>query len=150
MIQEPKPLPPDYRARVQLRDKRGHMGRELDVTGVYGTRFRLILRQCHFNHMDFSVILAVNPFETNQLFRLRRYNGKSHEHRNPIEEDVFYGFHIHQATERYQEMGAREDTFAEATDRYVDLHTALRCMLDDCAFEYPQGDQLGLFGERDL
>ncbi len=122
----------------------------MDVTGANGTRFRLILRQCEFNHMDFSIILAVNPSETNQLFRLRRYNGKSHEHSNPIEGDAFYDFHIDQATERYQESGAREDTFAEVTDRYADFHTALRCMLDDCAFECPQGEQLGLFGECDV
>lgn len=147
MIQAPKQLPNNYRARVQLRDKRGHKERELDVTGEGGTRYRLILRQSKFNTMDFSIILAVNPDDSNQLFRLRRYNGKSHEHTNQIEGDTFYDFHIHHATERYQESGAREDAFAEATDRYADFRAALRCMLEDCGFETPQDVQPSLFGK---
>lgn len=119
----------------------------MDLTGDSGTAFRLILRQSDFSAMDFSVILAVNPSDTNQLFRLRRYNGKSHEHTNPIERDTFYDFHIHYATERYQDSGLREDVFAEPTDRYSDFHSALECMIADCGFELPQSDQLPLFGE---
>jgi len=55
--------------------------------------------------LDFSIILAYCPEASNQLFRLRRYNGKSHEHTNTIEADKFYNYHIHTATERYQELG---------------------------------------------
>jgi hypothetical protein len=150
MIQERKPLPKNYRARVQLRDKRGHKERELDIDGAGGTHYRLILRQSDFNTLDFSIILAVNPVDSNQLFRLRRYNGKSHEHTNQIEGNSFYDFHIHHATERYQESGAREDAFAEVTDRYADFHTALLCMLEDCCFETPQDAQLSLFGDVDV
>jgi hypothetical protein len=147
MIQERKPLPDNFRARVQLRNKRGHKERELDVTGEGGTQYRLILRQSDFNTLDFSIILAVNPADSNQLFRLRRYNGKSHEHTNQIEGDTFYDFHIHHATERYQESGAREDAFAEVTDRFADFHAALRCIIEDCGFETPQDAQPSLFGE---
>lgn len=150
MIRERKPLPRNYRSCVQLRDKRGHKERELGVTGENGTQYRVILRQSDFDTLDFSVILAVSPADSNQLFRLRRYNGKSHEHTNPIEDETFYNFHIHQATERYQESGAREDAFAESTDRYADLHSALRCMLEDCGFEAPQDEQTSLFGEFGL
>lgn len=150
MIRERKQLPENYHARVQLRDKRGHKERELDLTGVNGTQYRLILRQSDFNALDFSVILGVIPADSNQLFRLRRYNGKHGEHTNLIEGDCFYDFHIHQATERYQESGPREDAFAEATDRYADFYTALRCMLEDCGFETPQNDQSSLFGEFDV
>ncbi len=150
MIQERKTLPGNWRSRVQLRGKRGHKERELGVTGEAGTQYRVILRQSDFNTLDFSIILAVNPSESNLLFRLRRYNGKSHEHTNHIEADTFYGFHIHYATERYQESGAREDAFAEVTDRYADYHTALRCMLGDCGFEVPLDSQPGLFGEFDI
>ena len=107
MILERKPLPQNYRSCVQLRDKRGHKERELDVTGEDGTQYRLILRQSHFNMHDLSIILAVSPADSNQLFRLRRYNGKSHEHTNKIEDYTFYDFHIHKATERYQDSGAR-------------------------------------------
>jgi hypothetical protein len=150
MITERKPLPEDYRSRAQLHEKRGHKERELDIVGERGTQFRLILRQSNFNTLDFSIILAVSPVDSSLLFRLRRYNGKSHEHTNPLEGDTFYDFHVRQATERYQESGAREDTFAEVTGRYADFHSALRCMLKDCGFEVPQGSQALLFGEFDL
>jgi hypothetical protein len=101
MIREPKTLPKNYLSRIQLREKRGHKERELDVTGDNGRQYRLILRQSNVNPLDFSVILAVIPPDSNQLFRLRRFNGKSHEHTNPIEGETFYDFHVHSATERY-------------------------------------------------
>ena len=150
MIQERKPLPDNYRQRVRLRDKRGHKERELDVTGENAIQYRLILRQSDFNTLDFSIILAVSPENTNQLFRLRRYNGRSHEHTNQIEGGTFYDSHIHHATERYQESGSREDAFAEVTARYADFHTALRCMLEDCGFDAPQNAQRRLFGGFDV
>ena len=68
-----------------------------------------MLRQNKINRLDFSVILAVRVPQSNLLFRLRRYNGKSHEHTNHIEGDTFYDYHIHMATERYQEIGTRKD-----------------------------------------
>ena len=149
MIQERKPLPENYRSKIQLREKRGHKERELDLTGASGTPFRVIMRQSNFSALDFSIILAVCPPDTNQLFRLRRYNGKSHEHSNSIENRTFYDFHIHQATERYQELGSREDTFAEPTSRYSDFHSALRCLLRDCHFDVPQDPQPSLFEESE-
>jgi hypothetical protein len=79
---------------------------------------------------------------------LRRYNGKSHEHTNPIEEDTFYDFHIHKATERYQMIGAREDTFAEPTEKFSDFHEAISCMIKDCNFEVPVDPQRKLFEEK--
>jgi hypothetical protein len=147
MIEERKTLPDNYRSRIQLRNKRGHKEGDLDVKSENGTHYRIILNQSDFNTMKFSVILAVHPENSSQMFRLRRYNGKHGEHTNPIEGNKFYDFHIHQATERYQKSGGREDTYAEPTDRYVDLHTALHCMLEDCGFEAPQDAQLRLFGE---
>ncbi len=146
MIEERKALPEKYRSLVQLRDKRGHRERELDITGAEGTRYRLFLRQSLFNSLDFSIILAVIPENSSQLFRLRRYNGKHGEHTNQIEGNTFYDFHIHEATERYQESGFREDAFAEVTDRYGDFHEALGCMFEDCGFEFPQQAQRELFG----
>jgi hypothetical protein len=71
----------------------------LDIKGADGGDYRLVLRQSILNPLDFSIILAYRPPKSNQLFRLQRYNGKSHEHTNPIEEETFYNFHIHQATE---------------------------------------------------
>ena len=121
LLKETKPLEKDYRARIQIRPKTGHKERELDVKGVNGSDFRLILRQSAYNPLDFSVILAYRPPNSNQLFRLWRCNGKSHEHTNTIEQKKFYDFHIHKATERYQQIGAREDAYAEPTDKYSDI-----------------------------
>jgi hypothetical protein len=45
LVQERKPLPEDYRAKMQMRAKTGHKERELDFKGEGGNEFRLILRQ---------------------------------------------------------------------------------------------------------
>jgi len=74
LLKEIKPLPKDYRSKIQIRPKRGPKERELNVQGVNGSDFRLILRQSLVNPIDFSVILAYRPPNSNQLFRLRRYN----------------------------------------------------------------------------
>ena len=147
LLQEWKPLTVDFRSQMRLREKRGHKEHELDLQGVSGNQFRLILRQSNFNALDFSIILAYCPAGTNQLFRLRRYNGKSHEHTNTIESNSFYDFHIHTATERYQELGTREDAYAEPSKRFFDLHSAVDCMLRDCSLELPEDPQAHLFEE---
>lgn len=147
LVAEKKPLPEDYRTKMQIRPKRGHKERELDVKGVDGSDFRLILRQSVINPLDFSIILVYRPPKSNQPFRLRRYNGKSHEHTNCIEVETFYDFHIHEATERYQEIGAREDTYAQSTNRFSDFHQAISCVLKDCGFGVPSDPQLNLFEE---
>lgn len=147
LIGENKPLPADYRRRILVRPKRGHKERELDLKGESGNEFRLVLRQSIYNPLDFSIILAYRPPMSNVLFRLRRYNGKSHEHTNIIEGVKFYGYHIHQATERYQQIGAREDFYAEETDRFSDFHKAISCLIEDCGFEIPPGNQTSLFQE---
>ncbi len=144
LVEERKPLPTDVRKRIELRAKRGHRERELDVKGANGNVFRVIVRQSMSNAIDFSIILAYCPKETNRIFRLRRYNGSSHEHTNKIERTRFSGFHVHMATQRYQELGGDEDSYAERTVRFSDLNGALQSMLDDCAFEVPDDPQLYL------
>ena len=49
------------------------------------------------------------------------------------------------ATERYQEIGAYEDAYAEITDRYSDLSGALDCLFGDAAFDLPRDAQMKLF-----
>jgi hypothetical protein len=117
----------------------------LDIEGENGNEFRLILRQSVINPLDFSIILAYRPPRSNQLFRLRRYNGKSHEHTNIIEGSKFYSFYIHQATTRYQESGSNEDSYAEPTDLFSDFNQALSCMLKDCGIQVPVEPQGRLF-----
>src|SRR3972149_2533928 len=113
LIAEPKNLP-DF-SKLETRPKRGHKERDVAIARPEGGEFHLILRESNFNPLDFSVILAYRSSQSTQLFRLRRYNGKSHEHSNKIEGMRFYDFHIHQATERYQDSGFDEDAFAEVT-----------------------------------
>ena len=141
LLQERKPLSPDWRNNLRPRPKRGHDERGLEFTGGAGSEFRLICRQSKRNPLDFSVILAVRVPQSNRIFRLRRYNGKSHEHTNCIEGVTFYDFHIHMATERYQQTGAREDSYAKPTDRYGDFRGALYCLIDDANFETSSGPQ---------
>ena len=144
LIAERKPLPANWRTQFRLHTKRGHDERELEVIGGDGNEFHVILRKSHLNPLDFSVILGVRVPKSNRVFRLRRYNGKSHEHTNRIEKETFYDFHIHLATERYQQLGTREpreDAYAKVTDRYSDATVALDCLIADAAFETsgPQG-----------
>jgi hypothetical protein len=143
-LSERKPLPPKYRSRLKLRPKSGHGEHELDVVGDAGTHFKVILRQSNANPFDFSVMLTVCPPTSTRVFRVRRHNGKSHEHTNVIEGSRFYDFHVHQATQRYQELGVREDTYAEPTDRYADVWGALECLFEDCRFVKPDDPQAQL------
>ncbi len=146
LIRESKPLQTDWRRRFTTKAKHGHRERESHVAGALGSQFRLILRESISNPLGFSVILAFTPAATNQLFRLRRYNGRDHEHTNKLEKHSFYAFHIHQATERYQLSGLREDAFAEPTDRFSDFDGAVTCMLSDCAFSLPDDPQAAFPG----
>ena len=145
MISEPKTLPQDFSTLPKMNSKRGHKEKQYNLEGAKGNKYRLILRQSDTNALDFSVILDLIPSGSNQSFTLRRYNGKHGEHTNSIERESFYDFHIHKATERYQDLGADEETYAEVTDRYSDFYTALHCMLKDCGFVKLDDDQQKLF-----
>ena len=138
LMAEQKLLPVGWHTLLRPHTKRGHIERNLEITGQAGNEFRVIVRESRFNPLDFSVILGVQAPQSSRIFRLRRYNGKSHQHTNQIEKETFYDFHIHMATQRYQELGnrnPREDGYAEVTDRYGDATGALQCLLDDANFE---------------
>lgn len=51
------------------------------------------------------------------------------------------------ATERYQELGTREDAYAERTGRFGDFHGALRCLIEDANLVVPPEAQGRLFEE---
>lgn len=144
LMREKKPLPADYRQRLQLRQKRGHKEQELEVKGDSGSEFLVVVRQSDLNALDFSVILGYRVPRSNVVFHLRRYNGRHGEHTNIIEGQTFYEFHVHTATERYQLLGRDAESFAEPTGRYADLHGAIRCMIEDCGFVEPPGTQMVL------
>lgn len=148
LVAEPKSIPANWRALQELRQKRGHRERSLTATGVSGGQFRLILRKNIVMPLDFSLILATYIPYSNKIFRLRRYNGKSHKHTNAIEKNSFYNFHIHFATARYQELEfGREDGYAEQTDRYADYRSAISCFVEDLNLILYNEEQRELFPE---
>ena len=134
-MQEPKVLPDDWRGQL-------YKDEELFVKGNHGNTFRIKIRQNDIYPLDFSAVLSVRVPLSNIQFRLRRYNGATNPHANPIEGNVINGFHIHCATERYQRRGDDEETYAEETSRFSDLDGALRCLLEDANFEEPPQLQL--------
>ena len=154
LLAENKPLPRDYQARLfQMKSHQHGIRRgQLHIRTQSDHEFYIFTRQTQFNPLDFSIILGIQMPATTDIFRLRRHNGKSHEHRNPLENQVFYGFHIHRATERYQGFGfGEEDKFAEPTDRYSDFTSAWNCFMTDCNCRLPDNAQLelGLMPEKE-
>lgn len=145
-LAEQKVLPRDYGTKLaRFKPKRQHREADLTVIGAAGNEYRIILRQNALDPLNFSAILALAPVSSYDVFRLRRYNGRAHEHTNPIEQDRFFDFHMHIATERYQDIGQKEDTFAVPTDRFSSLDSAIRCLLQDGGFVPPEDDNLVLF-----
>ncbi len=121
-------------------ERNQHRRKEYEIPCASGNCFVVALRQSMLNILDFSVILGYKMPGFNTVFRLRRYNGKSHYHSNTIEGQYFHGFHIHTATERYQRIGSKEDHFAEVTERYYNMESAIDCLLADCGFRSPIED----------
>lgn len=128
-----------------MKDKRGHKSSEHLMPRADGSSFIIKVRLSNENAIDFSAILGFIPQKSTKVFLLRRYNGKSHEHKNTLEnENIFYDFHIHTATERYQQEGVKEEYFAEITDRYSTIQEALNCLVVDCNVILPPNSQLQL------
>ena len=152
LVAMPKTAPPNFRAKLKLKEKRETRHKEAQVLchGDNGERFFIRLRQNSLNVLDFSVILAFAMPGQSRLFRLRRLNGSSHPHTNPIERNRLVGFHRHMATERYQLLGMHEETYAEAATDYADIWGALSQMLVECHIVESEGGAqaaFDLFGE---
>ena len=132
---------------MNFKESDGHKRSSVEILCADGNLFVIKLRQNLNNVNDFSAILAFQERGCNKDFKIRRYNGKSHEHSNKLEGDKFYAFHIHMATQRYQDIGRKEESFAEATNRYSDLRGALKCLLKDCNVIAKLNPQTSLFSE---
>ena len=137
LIREPKSLLGVRQTQSRPHKENGHRRGSLDVSGSSGNEFCIKLRQSLQNPLDFSIILAVPLPTSDGLFHLLRYNGRSPRHRNRIEKNHFFDFHIHRATARYQARGHNEDGYAEATARYATLADALTCLTQDANFNAP-------------
>jgi hypothetical protein len=141
LVAEKKPTVAAPQLLRELQQKSEAIGRSRvamrKVLAADGGSFFLRVRQNALDPYDFSIILSYQPKGGSELI-LRRHNGPSHAHRNAIEDSRFAGVcHIHEATERYQLRGSRAEHYAEPTDRFHDVATALACMLIDANFESP-------------
>lgn len=83
------------------------------------------IRQNIDNPLNFSVILVYRSSI------IVRYNGYHGSHTNRLEKTRVSGPHIHTITERYQLRTQRPDGYAEETDRYTDLNTAINEFIKD-------------------
>jgi len=154
LLTEIKPLPKNWQSKFQTKRKSGFQHEEcyFQVIGERGNIFRIILRRNIINTFDFSIILTFQDKDGKE-FRLIRCNGKHpSKHTNKWEKekgqpDHTFGpaFHIHMATERYQEYGYYIDGYAMVTSAYHDFHTAFNHFIKEYSFIKPQNSQLGLF-----
>ncbi len=143
-IDEEKHLDFDAGDLSAMKEKRGHKELDILIPRVDGSAFKIILRQNLNDSLDFSAILAYVPSGNSQDFKLRRYNGK-HVHSNKLDNQKFYDFHIHKASEKYQRAGLKEETFAEVTNRYSSLGEAFDCLIKDCNVIFPKDPQMKFF-----
>ncbi len=148
LIQELKKFPHEFKDFLaKAKEKKGHKENEFNIDRPDGSKFRIMVRQSIHHHLDFSIILGYIKPNSNMLIRLKRYNGKSHQHQNRLEKtERFYDFHIHLATERYQTNSQfKPEHFAEPTDRYSDIHSAWLCFTEDCNVSFPNSNMQPLF-----
>lgn len=160
LISEPKVVPDNWFSRLDAKDKAHyqHKEKEIDVEGSNGNLFRVIIRENKLNVLDFSIILTLRERDSNVEYNLLRYNGKHpSKHTNKWEKekgvsDHTFGpsFHIHKATQRYQESGYKIDGYAEVTTLYSDFHSALNQFLLECNFKREDEGQPSLFEGGDI
>ena len=144
LVATPKYLPVDYRNRLRTRSRTysdKHEEGQLEIQVQDRGTFRIIIRKNRINPFDFSAILGYIPPERLKLFRLRRYNG-IHKHTNKLERSSFRTFHIHYATQRYQEAGWEIDGYADQTNKYSTVDGAVELLLDDCNFIRPENERI--------
>jgi len=157
LFQIPKPLPKGWRTRLNLRESKlgSHKKRDLPIS-MDTLTFTIKCRQNAQNPFDFSIILCYQDGENNE-YRLLRCNGKHPSaHTNKLERQAGDAdhtfdtcFHVHQATERYQEPGYKIDGYAERTDGYNDYETALEHFVKRCGFvdpDPPEPETPDMFG----
>lgn len=144
LISERKPLPQGWESRLEPRTKSDtrFSQRDWETKSENGNIFRVVLRQNNINPLDFSIILIFKDKDGNE-FRLCRYNGKHpSQHTNKWEKNrdmpnssFRNKFHIHKATQRYQEEGFEIDSYAEASSEYSSFEAAIRTFLQKNGFQ---------------
>ena len=144
MIAERKELPLNWLQVLTPHRRRGRNDESfIDFVGDERTLFRILVRQNLDRSHDFSVILmGILPGDLGQdkpEFRILRYDGNDHIHRNTIEGNrIVKQPHIHRASVRYQIETRRPDGFAVETQRYHDLNGAWDCFCVDVNLHFRQ------------
>ena len=118
---------------------------ELLVSGELGSEFKVVIRKNLLDPLDFSVVLVYLPREEGKGFILRRYNGK-HIHRNHLEGNELHDFHVHMATERYQQAGLKAEGYAEVSGGYASVQQATECLFRDANFQRGSDRRLNGYG----
>lgn len=110
-----------------------HRKKEVPVSDMQGNdSFAVFWRQTTYDALDFTVGLSYKVPDSTQRINLIRCNGKSHTHTNKLEGNKLeVTFHIHRATEKYQNMGFKAEDHAETTDKYSTMDEAFKylCLL---------------------
>ena len=150
LLAESKPLPKNWTTRLRTRAKsnRQHVERDMEIQGEADNNFRIIIRQNTINPLSFSIILTFKDKDGSR-FVLRRYNGKhSSQHTNRLEKargepnsSFRNTFHIHKATQRYQEEGLPIEGYAEETTEYASFDTALQAFVRSNGIVLPRDDE---------
>ncbi len=153
LLQEPKQLLHNWETRLRPHPTSNFKftQRDCEIKGENGHMFRIIIRHNMVNPLDFSIILIFRD-EDGTEFNLCRYNGKHpSQHTNKLEKSEGLSnssfrnvFHIHTATQRYQEEGLNIDGYAEVTNEYSSFDTALRTFVRTNGFSVPD-DEPSLF-----
>ena len=154
LVAESKPLNKGWTKRLRPRTKsnRQHTERDMEVEGEAENKFRIIIRKNAINLLDFSIILTFKDKDGSE-FVLRRYNGKHpSQHTNRLEKargepnsSFRNTFHVHKATQRYQEEGLPIDGYAEETTEYASFDTALQAFVRSNGIVLPGDDEPSLF-----
>jgi hypothetical protein len=155
LIRERKQLPQGWESRFQVRPKSDYRytQRNCEIKSEEGNFFNIIIRQSTVNLLDFSIILMFKDKDGVE-YRLCRYNGKhpsGHTNRfeknKGLQNDCFRNvFHIHKATQRYQEEGFDITGYAEPTKDYSSFDSALKVFLQKNGFveDLPLFDNEGI------
>lgn len=141
LINERKTLPNDWESAIYVADYLKLRGEVNDFRMYVSNHHDFDIRDSSSNIQDFSVGLGVVHPLTTRLFMLLRYDGITSHHDNKIEGTSITGFHIHQATERYQKRGRHETSFAIETDSYTNIHEAIQCLISDANIIEPENTQ---------
>lgn len=159
ILAESKPLPKNWKKRLEPlpKSKMGHFQRNFEFDGKQGRHYQIFTRKNDNLIDDFSIGLQLleSPGDKYTIVRL---NGIGHKHTNKWERkngDFPYEFknqfHIHMATERYQNDGLRIEGYAEVTTDFFSFDSALDYFVRSFGFEVeggmqPQNSQLKFDG----